>query len=106
VRLGSDTSHITITPGMAMVRFSLKTRDPSEAKVRHGQAASATEQLYATLRNSRPVTLSHKQATVLARDLYRAWADGGRDCTIAVTHAPAGWVRDRSMRWPSRCRGF
>jgi hypothetical protein len=66
VRLGSDTTHITITPGMAMVRFSLKTRDPSEAKVRHGQAASAVEQLYATLRNSRPVTLSHKQATVLA----------------------------------------
>lgn len=34
VPLGSETTHITITPGMAMVRFSLKTRDPSEAKVR------------------------------------------------------------------------
>lgn len=95
ISLGSETAHITIAPGMAMVRFSLKTRDPGEAKVRHGVAAATVESFFATLRNSRPVTLSHKQATALAGDLYRAWADGGEDRTIAVTHTPAGWVRDR-----------
>lgn len=95
VQLGSETTHITITPRMAMLRFSLKTRDPSEAKVRHGVAAAAVERFYATLRNSRPATLSHKQATALAGDLYRAWADGGGDRTIAVTHTADGWVRDR-----------
>lgn len=81
---------------MAMVRFSLRTRDPGEAKVRHGVAAATVERFSATLRNSRPVTVSHKQTTALAGDLYRAWADGGGDRTIAVTHTPAGWVRDRS----------
>lgn len=43
VQLGSETTHITITPRMAMLRFSLKTRDASEAKVRHGVVANTVE---------------------------------------------------------------
>ncbi|MCJ2033971.1 DUF6538 domain-containing protein [Methylobacterium sp. J-068] len=48
VPLDPETTHITITPRMAMLRFSLKTRDPSEAKVRHGVAAATVERFYAT----------------------------------------------------------
>ncbi|MCE4224922.1 tyrosine-type recombinase/integrase [Methylobacterium sp. C25] len=96
VPLGSETAHITITPSMASLRLSLKTRDPSEAKARQGQVAATVERFWTALRNSSPATLSHRQATALAGDLYRAWADGGGDRTVAIVHTGDGWVPDRS----------
>lgn len=96
VPLGSETLRIAITPTMASIRFSLRTQDRSEAKARHGQAAATVETFFEALRKGRAVELDHRQATALAGDLYRAWADGGADRTISVTHTPQGWVRDRS----------
>lgn len=96
VPLGADTARIRITPQMRTVRLSLRTRDPAEAKVRHGQVAAAFETHWIALRKATPASLTHKQATALAGDLYRAWADSGADRTIAVLHTPHGWVRDRA----------
>lgn len=96
VPLGAETVRVAITPTMGSVRFSLRTREPSEVKARQGQAAAALETFFDALRKGRAVELDHRQATALAGDLYRAWADGAADRTISVTHTPQGWVRDRS----------
>ncbi len=97
VPLGSETAHVTITASMASLRFSLRTRDPSEAKARQGQAAAAVERFWTALRKSQPATLDHRQATALAGDLYRAWADAGADRTVAMVHRGDGrWERDHS----------
>ncbi len=95
IPLGAETLHVRITPAMATVRFSLRTHDPSEAKRRQGQAVASLEAHWTALRKARPVTLDHRQATALAGDLYRAWADSGANRSIAVVHTPSGWVRER-----------
>jgi hypothetical protein len=95
IPLGAETLHVRITPIMASVRFSLRTRDPSEAKRRQGHAAAALETYWTALRQARPVALDHRQATALAGDLYRAWADSGANRSLAVVHTPTGWVRER-----------
>ncbi|MFE1597854.1 hypothetical protein [Methylobacterium sp. ID0610] len=96
VPLGSDTIRVRFTPPMRSVRFSLRTRDPAEARIRQGQAAAAFERHGMALRKAAPATRTHKQGTALASDLYRAWADAGADRTVAVQHTPEGWVRVRS----------
>lgn len=40
---GGEFHHITISPTANAVRFSLRTREPSEAKIRHGLVASYLE---------------------------------------------------------------
>lgn len=92
---GAGTVRVTITARTEAIRFSLRTRDPSEAKARQAQACAYLETTWAALRTDRPVSLSHRQAVALSGHLYAAWADGGADRTIAVTHTPNGWVRDR-----------
>lgn len=81
---------------MGSIRFSLRTFDPSEVKARQGQAAATLETFWTALRRSRPTTLTHRQATALAGDLYRGWAEDRADGTIAVVHTPQGWRRDYS----------
>jgi hypothetical protein len=89
---GEAPVRLTITPAMARdaVRFSLRTADAAEAKVRNALVATQLETLWAALR--RPQTaLSHHQSTALAGDLYRAWASPGGSA-IAVIHTPHGFV--------------
>ncbi|WP_281292741.1 DUF6538 domain-containing protein [Methylobacterium oryzihabitans] len=96
--LGCETVRVRFTATMRSVRFSLRTRDPAEAKARQGQAAAALERFWVSLRTDAPAALSHQQATALAGELYRAWSDGGAGRTIAVQHMPDGrWERARSM---------
>lgn len=51
--------------------------------------------MWAAFRNGAPTGLSHKQATALAGELYRAWADSeSRARSIARQHTPGvGWER-------------
>jgi hypothetical protein len=85
IPLGQITVPVTITAKTECVRFSLRTRDPAEVKIRQGTAAAYLETVWQALRQSDAVTLSYKHATALAGELYRAWADGeGREKTIAV----------------------
>jgi integrase len=95
--LGTETVLVRVTPQMRSIRFSLRTRDPAEVKARQGQVASALERHWTALRTGAPVTLNHRQATALAGDLYRTWADAGADRTIAVQLMPDGrWARVRA----------
>jgi integrase len=76
---------LTITAKTECVRFSLRTRDPAEVKIRQGTAAAYLETIWLALRQSEAVALTYKQATALAGELYRAWANGeGREKTLAV----------------------
>lgn len=93
IPVGAETVHLTLSARSRYVRFSLRTRDAGEAKVRQGRAAAHLQALWTSLRRSAPVALTNKQATALAGRLYRAWADGeGRETTIAIEHFPGtGW---------------
>ncbi|QND73994.1 tyrosine-type recombinase/integrase [Tardiphaga robiniae] len=88
---------VFVTPsGIAQaIRFSLRTADPSEIKTRQAVAAAFLEGVWAALRDDAPTKLSHKQATALAGELYRAWADSeGRAQSVAMEHVPGiGWKR-------------
>lgn len=90
--------HLAISPKAQAIRLSLRTRDPSEAKIRHGLVASYLEEVWRGLRATKPLSLTHRQATALAGELYRAWAsETPRERTLAIVLTPGGdWERDHS----------
>ena len=95
IPLGDTFNHVTIRAGANDIRFSLRTDDPSEAKLRHALVAAHLEKVWRALREKAPASLTHRQATALASELYRAWAGGeDKERTIALEHTPGtGWQR-------------
>lgn len=94
---GGEFHHLTISPKAPAIRLSLRTRDPSDAKIRHGLVASYLEEVWRGLRATKPLSLTHRQATALAGELYRAWAsETHSERTLAIVHTPEGWQRDHS----------
>ncbi|MDL2399439.1 DUF6538 domain-containing protein [Rhizobium mayense] len=59
-------------------KFSLKTRDPAEAKVLFAKAAAEIEERWSRLRQG-PITLTHKQVWGIAGDISRAWVSRFED---------------------------
>jgi integrase len=97
IPIGKFTHLHTITAKAESVRLSLRTRDPVETKLRQAAAVAYLEMVWQSLRATKPTSLSHKQATALAGDLYRAWADGEeRGQTSGITWTPQGWVPHRA----------
>jgi len=96
IPLGDSFVFVTLREGAQAVRFSLRTTDPSEIKTRQALAAAYLESVWAALRNDVPVHLTHRQATALAGELYRVWADSeSRARSVAMVHTPgAGWQPD------------
>jgi len=93
IPLGDETIRVVITPQTPTIRFSLKTRDPVETKIRQARAAACLETVWRALRETKPTSLTQKQATALAREFYRAWANSEeREQTIGITWTPQGWV--------------
>jgi len=91
--VGSITVPLTITDKTESIRLSLQTREPAEAKIRQATIASYLETVWRALRQPEAVSLTNRQATALAGELYRAWADGeGREKTVAIEMTPEGWV--------------
>lgn len=95
IPLGDGFVFVTPSVNAQAVRFSLRTSDPSEAKKRQALAAAFLEGVWAAFRDDVPVRLSHRQATALAGELYRVWADSeGRARSVAIEHTPGvGWRR-------------
>jgi integrase len=86
IPIGEETIRLVVTSAMASIRVSLRTQDLSEAKIRQGQVAAYMERVFAALRTNGPVSLTHRQATALAGELYRSWADTETsDRTLSVT---------------------
>ena len=92
VPLGSGSVHIAITAAMTTIRFSLRTRDPHETKIRQGIAAAYLETAWRALRQPDATVLTHKQAHALAGQLYRAWSDEDRETTIAIELRDREWI--------------
>lgn len=94
VPVGSETQLVVITPRTQSIRISLRTSDPVEAKRRQAAIDEYLEGVWNALRRDEEMPLTHRQATALAGDLYRAWASGeGRERTIAVEHIDGEWRR-------------
>lgn len=96
IPLGDGFVFVTLSEGAQAVRFSLRTTEPSEVKTRQALAAAYLETVWAALRNDAPVHLTHRQATALAGELYRVWADSeNRARSVAMVHTPGvGWAPD------------
>jgi hypothetical protein len=99
IPVGARTQAVTISPRTDAVRLSLRIDDPAEVKARQAAVDSYLENVWRAHRNDEPVTLTHRQATTLSGELYRAWAGGGgRERTIAIEHTlGVGWQRIDSI---------
>src|ERR1700744_4359989 len=94
IPLGEKFVFVTPSERTQAIRFSLRSSEPSEIKTRQAVAAAYLETVWQAFRNVAPVHLTHRQATALAGELYRVWADSeGRARTVSVVHTPGvGWV--------------
>lgn len=95
IPLDDGFAFITVSARAQSVRFSLRTADPSQVKSRQAIAAAYLEGVWTALREDFPIKLSHRQATALAGELYRIWADGeNRARSLAIEQKPGGgWQR-------------
>lgn len=95
IPFGDSVKFVTPTARAQSITFSLRTDDPVKVKILQSTIAGHLEALWQALRDDAPVKLSHRQATALAGDLYRIWADSeSRAQSIAVEHIPGvGWKR-------------
>jgi integrase len=85
IPVGDNFVRVVISAKALVVKVSLQTDDPREAKVRQAAIAGYLETVWQALREGAPVPLTNKQATALAKDLYLAWANGeGRERTIGI----------------------
>ena len=83
--IGEMTVPVTISPKAFVIKASLRTTDPTQAKVRQAELAAYLEIVWRALREDSLVPLTHRQATALAGRLFRAWASGeGREHTTSV----------------------
>lgn len=91
----------TISPRAKDIRLSLRTRDPSEAKLREIAIVAYLEKVWQAVRQSeKAISLSSKQAHALAGKLYRSWANEDNDQTIAIEHNPITREWERSFEEP------
>jgi integrase len=98
IPVGEQTQGVILSARAQSVRLSLRTDDPAEVKVRLVAVDAYLENIWRALREDAPVSLTHRQATALAGELYRAWANGeGRERAMAIVHTPGvGWQREYS----------
>src|SRR5665213_33405 len=96
IPVGDETQTVIITARAQSVRLSLRADDPAEVKARLAAVDAYLDNVWRALREDGPVSLTHRQATALAGELYRAWVNGeGRERTMAIVHTPGvGWQRE------------
>jgi len=89
IPVGDETQAVVITARAQSIRLSLRTADPAEVKARLIQVDAYLDNIWRGLRDDAPISLTHKQATALAGELYRVWVNGeGRERTTAIEHDP------------------
>lgn len=100
IPFGETVKFVRPSASAQSISFSLRTDDPGRVKILQATIAAHLEALFQAYRNDTPVKLTHRQATALAGDLYRAWADGEyRARSISIVHVPGeGWQRDTSTQ--------
>ncbi len=94
IPVGDETTLLTISPKADALRISLRTDDPAQVKARNAAVDAYLENIWQSLREDAPVSLSHEQVVALSGELYRAWANGeGRVRTTTVEQGPDGKMR-------------
>jgi integrase len=86
VPLGAEEATIRIGPKTQVVQFSLRTRDPAEAKARQVIALERLGALWESIRKG-PIRLTQKQVVGLAGEVYRELVARYSD----DPGAPEGW---------------
>lgn len=87
IPLSDDCIQVAVTEKMQAIRFSLRTSDPVEVKIRQAEASVYLERVFESLRANHPMTLNHRQAVALSGELYRAWENAlNTSETISVVH--------------------
>lgn len=73
VPLGDETAAVTI-PQHGTVRFSLRTNQPSEVRLRQAAALGYLETVFEAARAEEPIPLSRQQCVALSKQIYDAWS--------------------------------
>ena len=93
---------MTVPAKAASIRFSLRTSDPSEIKIRYAEALAHLEGILYT-RESRPLKLTRAQAARLLRrflpELGQPTPKPKDPCTIVVGSSTRERRLSRSMNW-------
>ena len=90
-QVGGETVSVGVTERSAIVKFSLRSSDPAEVKLRQAEAARQAELHWKALRQTAPVILTHRQCVALAKLAYEAWtANPRRETTTAMVAVPDG----------------
>ena len=101
IPFGGGVKFVTPSPRAQSISFSLRTNDPAEVKILQANIAAHLETIWTALREDAPIKLSHRQATALAGELYRVWADGEivREASLScICPVSAGSVRAKRKR--------
>jgi hypothetical protein len=78
VPVGNTLVPVKIASKTPAIRLSLRTSDPSEAKVRQATVAAHLERIWRSLRE-KPRSLTLKEAVALAGEVYKAFAGALED---------------------------
>ena len=84
IPLDGETVSVAIGPKTSAIRFSLRTADPSQAKRRQAEVAAHLETVFKGLRESRPVSFTHRQAVAFSKRMYEGWADPKYELGITI----------------------
>jgi integrase len=95
IPIGDEQAFVTITDKTDTIRCSLRSSEPHEVKQRQADAAAYVEAIFKSVRENKPVSLTHRQAVALSGQLYRSWASDLEDMRqISIVHTGDGWERD------------
>jgi hypothetical protein len=86
--IAGEAASFAVTERSRAIKFSLRSSDPAEVKVRQAEAARQAELHWKALRQTKAVTLSHRQCVALSGLAYEAWASGERETTSAMERVP------------------
>jgi hypothetical protein len=86
--VAGETVSFAVTERSHVIKFSLRTSDSTEVKVRQAEAARQAELHWKALRQTKAVTLSHRQCVALAGRAYQGWASGERETATAMERVP------------------
>lgn len=78
IPVGDNIVYRRISEKAEVIKVSLGTRDPSEAKQRQAVIVAYLEGYWQSLRNG-PARLKQKEAVALAGEIYRLWVDALED---------------------------
>lgn len=87
VPIGSERVAYVANAQTETIRLSLRTSDPAQGKIRLAEVSAFFETLWSSMRATKPITLTHRQAVALSGDLYRAWAadqEGGGSVSVEL----------------------